>query len=68
MLIITCAFGLPLLINKALTLFLDETTAYITLTVLGLLGFITHRYWIQNIYVRLMKRKYQNMEGFRNTR
>lgn len=68
MLIITCAFGLPLLINKALTLFLDETTAYITLIVLGLLGFITHRYWIQNIYVRLMKRKYQNMEGFRNTR
>ena len=67
-LIVICAFSLPLLINKALTLFLDETTAYIILTILGLSGFVTHRYWIHNIYVRLMKRKYQNMEGFRNTR
>lgn len=67
-LIVICAFSLPLLINKALTLFLDETTAYIILIILGLSGFVTHRYWIHNIYVRLMKRKYQNMEGFRNTR
>ena len=35
---------------------------------LGLAGFLTHRYWIYNIYKRFMKRRYQNMENFRNTR
>lgn len=28
----------------------------------------THNLWIKNIYNRFMKRRYDNMEGFRDSR
>ena len=59
---------IPLLINQVLTSIFERNTAYIIMILLGLAGFLTHRYWIYNIYVRFMKRRYQNMENFRNTR
>lgn len=62
------AFTVPLLINKLLALMLGEEAAYWALIVLGLAGIVTHRWWLKNIYQRMMKRKYQNLEGFRNTR
>ena len=45
---------------------LDYT--YIFMCVLGLAFIITHPLWIRNIYKRMMKRKYDNLEGFRATR
>ncbi len=66
--IIIAAFTFPLVIHKGLELLLGGTSACIAMGVLGLAGFLTHRFWIRNIYKRLMKRRYRNMEGFRNTR
>ena len=66
--IITAAFGLPLLINSALTAFLEPNVAYIILLIIGLAIIATHKIWIKNIYVRFMKKRYENMEGFRETR
>lgn len=62
------AFTVPLLINKLLALMLGEEAAYWALIVLGLAGIVMHQWWLKNIYQRMMKRKYQNLEGFRNTR
>ena len=35
---------------------------------LGILTIVTSNYWLKNIYTRLMKRKYINLEGFRDSR
>ena len=35
---------------------------------IGLTLTITHTIWIKNIYNRFMKRRYDNMEGFRDSR
>lgn len=67
-LIVGCAFGLPLIINKVLVVLFEENTAFIIMIVIGIIGFLTHRFWIRNIYNRLMARKYKNMEKFRDSR
>ena len=66
--IILASFTVPLLINRGLELLLGSTGGYIAMGMLGLAGFLTHRWWIGNIYTRFMARRYRNMEGFRNTR
>ena len=66
--IISCAFFLPLIINKALTAFFEQDTACIIMMIIGLLLIATHNIWIKNIYNRFMKRRYENMEGFRDSR
>ena len=66
--IISCAFFLPLIINKALTAFFEQDTACIVMMGIGLLLIATHNLWIKNIYNRFMKRRYENMEGFRDSR
>ena len=62
------AMIVPLLIYRLLTVLFEPDTAYTVMIVIGLAVFFTHRYWIYNIYVRFMKRRYSNMENFRNTR
>ncbi len=62
------AMFIPLVINRILTGIFDQETASIVMIVMGLAVFFTHRFWIYNIYQRFMKRRYQNMENFRNTR
>ena len=49
-------------------LIMDETTAYTIMAVLGLLITIAHPVWLRNIYQRMMKRRYTNMEGFHASR
>ena len=44
------------------------TYTYIFMCVLGLAFVVTNHIWIRNIYNRMMKRKYENIEGFINTR
>ena len=77
------AFFLPAVVYAPLGLVFGETVARWTLIALGL-GFIltsrlwirnvyrrlilTSRLWIRNVYRRLMQRRYQNMEGFRDSR
>ena len=67
-LLVSICFTVPLLINKLLTVFLPPEMAYIVMGVMGLCTFAVHKYWIRNIYVRFLRRRYHNMEGFRMTR
>lgn len=58
----------PLVLVALLIILASETTAYIVLAVIGLLLTLTHPLWLRNIYNRMMKRKYENMEGFHASR
>ena len=40
------------------------TATYIFMCVLGLAFIVTYPIWIRNIYKRMMKRRYENIEGF----
>ena len=62
------AFMLPWIIYLPLVVLFNETVAYWGLLVLGLAFILTSRLWIRNVYTRLMKRRYKNMEGFRDSR
>lgn len=46
----------------------DETTAYWILLLIGLGFTLTETYWMRNIYQRMMRRRYSNLEGFHSTR
>ena len=47
---------------------LGETAAYSILLAIGLGFTLTSPLWIRNVYKRFMKRRYENMEGFRDSR
>ena len=66
--IITAALGLPIIINSLLITFFSANVTYTIMLIIGVLFILTHRIWINNIYERMMKRRYINMEGFRETR
>ncbi|MBQ3313916.1 MAG: hypothetical protein IJG74_09065, partial [Prevotella sp.] len=44
------------------------TYTSIFMCILGLAVVVTNHIWIRNIYNRMMKRRYENIEGFINTR
>lgn len=46
----------------------SEVTAYWLLFLIGLAFTFTEHYWLRNIYHRMMRRRYQNLEGFHTTR
>ena len=48
--------------------FFNETVAYWVLFLIGLLFTLTEPYWMRNIYQRMMRRRYVNLEGFHSTR
>lgn len=60
-------FG-PVLITGLGYLLVGLTYTYIFMCILGLAFIIAHPIWIRNIYTRMMKRRYENLEGFMNTR
>ena len=62
------AFGLPLLLNFVLKIWLGETITNIILIVVGLGFILSSRFWLKNVYHRFMKRRYKNLEGFRDSR
>jgi len=62
------SFGIPLLVNNFLRIALGETISLWILLVIGLGFTFTSNLWIMNIYKRFMKRRYKNMEGFRDTK
>ena len=59
---------LPLLLVAVLLGLAGEDTAYLVMSLLGLLFTLAHPIWLRNIYNRMMKRKYINMEGFHASR
>ena len=58
----------PVAIIAVLNLLCTPTCANIIMLLIGLSFVVTHKLWIRNIYDRFMKRRYQNIESFRNTR
>ena len=62
------AFTLPLLLLNFVPLLFGETMGSFVLMGIGILFIATERYWIGDIYRRLMRRRYENMESFRSTR
>lgn len=68
MLMSGAALFLPMFVMYVLVDMLSETTAAWIMAILGITGFTLHPLWLKNIYHRFMQRRYQNMEGFRNSR
>ena len=60
-------FG-PVVITGLGYLLVGLTYTYIFMCAVGLTFILTHHIWIRNIYNRMMKKRYENLEGFINTR
>jgi hypothetical protein len=58
----------PVIVVFTIEAAFDSTTAYWVLIVIGIFFTATEPYWMRNIYQRMMKRRYQNLEGFHTTR
>ena len=62
------ALFLPMLIMYALVQCFNDHVAACSMITIGLIGMLLHPLWLRNIYKRFMKRRYDNMDGFRNSR
>ncbi len=62
------AMFVPVVMVLVLQALFDETVAYITLIVIGAAFTLTESWWMRNIYQRMMRRRYANLEGFHSTR
>ena len=58
----------PVIFVMTVQAFFDTDTAYWILVAIGLLFTLTEPYWMRNIYHRMMRRRYKNLEGFHTTR
>lgn len=62
------ALFVPMIIMSLLLNFFSRQTASLIMISIGLVGTLASGIWIKNIYRRFLKRRYVNMEGFRDTR
>ena len=58
----------PVILVLLLQAIFDENVAYLTLIVIGAAFTLSESWWLRNIYQRMMKRRYSNLEGFHSTR
>ena len=61
------AFLLPLAFIQPLEIFLGKYAAWAIMFVIGVAFIATHKLWLNNIYRRMMARKYKNLEAFLNS-
>jgi hypothetical protein len=61
------AMFVPMLIMYVLMTIFGSDASSIAMFVIGVAGLLLHKYWLRNIYVRFMRRRYENMAGFRDT-
>ncbi len=59
---------LPIILMFILQAIFNDIAAYWILFVIGLMFTLTESWWMRNIYQRMMKRRYMNLEGFHTTR
>lgn len=62
------AMFVPVILVLLLQAIFSENMAYITLIIIGAAFTLTESWWLRNIYRRMMKRRYINLEGFHSTR
>lgn len=58
----------PVILVMLLQAIFSETTAYMALIVIGATCTLTEKWWLRDIYRRMMKRRYRNLEGFHASR
>lgn len=61
-------FMMPMLLNSLLTPLIGAETTQWAFIASGIAFVLASPWWIRNVYRRFMKRRYANMEGFRNSR
>ena len=61
-------FFVPLAVISILQLLFGETASYYVMLLIGIAFISTHKLWLRSIYNRMMKRRYVNMNSFRNSR
>lgn len=66
--LVAIVFIVPNILVNILQSVFSENIAYLTMLFIGLCFIATHRLWLRNVYNRLMKRKYENLEGFISSR
>jgi len=54
----------PIIVIGTLQFLFDKNVCYTILTIIGLAFIVTEPIWMRNIYKRMMKRRYENIEGF----
>ena len=62
------ALFLPVVVLTLFEFFFSDTLAYVLILVIGLFFIAFHKIWIANIYKRMTKCKYENLEGFITSR
>lgn len=66
--LVVIVFIVPNILVNILQSVFSENVAYLTMLFIGLCFIATHKLWLRNVYNRLMKRKYENLEGFISSR
>ena len=61
------AFIFPVVLALALTWLFGTTVGYGIMCAVGLAFTLTHNLWLRNVYDRMMRRKYANLDGFHAT-
>lgn len=65
---VVAVLAIPIGIQNLVAYLVSNTAAYITLSALGIAGFLTNPYWLSSLYKRIYSRRYHNMAGFRSSR
>ena len=58
----------PIALVSIMLLMFQPNTAYIILAAIGLGLTVAHPLWLRRVYRRMMKRRYENLEGFHASR
>lgn len=66
--VVTVCLIVPVVLASLLQKLFSDNIAYTLMLIIGIAFISTHNLWLRNIYNRFMKRRYENMEGFRSTR
>lgn len=62
------ALFMPVELVSVMESMMGDTWTYVVILLVGVAFILTHRLWIGNIYRRMMKHKYENLEGFMTSR
>lgn len=64
----SAALFVPMILKTVLMEILPGSTSSLIMLVIGLVGTLAHPLWLRNIYRRFMARRYEIMDGFRNSK
>ncbi len=68
MAVVMSVLFIPMTLITFLENLCGSTIAYLTILAIGIAFILTSKIWLRNIYDRMMKRRYENMAAFRESR